>query len=506
MRIAFIVSCLMLFCYSLEVLGQVQRVDTLLDDQGEGLRGQVVDSALGMGLPFAHVFLMLESDTVKLAADAEGYFVYVGTLPDAFRFRVTMMGYRPVDTNYSHELHGSRVRVLMQPEPSALERVEVVAEKSDRRSWRYFILGFNPNWPTHVIDDQDTMFLGRFPKEISQNIIQMLCWVYPNAFPWVRTYGLEDLERFLRTARRAPDSSVTEQVRAAREELSRLQAVPDREFLDLARAKGISPRRYRREQVQALEKLIAYLELRNSQTYIDQTLAQAQERHRLLTQERENHIKNFGEAKYRFKRKIASYTVDGKLYNYGRAISSPYCGLMAVFRVDKKDKRRLHWGLINEEMEEVIPCRYGWVANVPSTIEEQRRTGWSDGRKSQSDNKVNLYFSDPRGWITVGDFDNLSLMGMVDREGKERLPLKFIRWDGRHQIIEFFTLSGSDDDFAPVTVSVNGRLLDGIIDRTGKFTLSPTFSTPIFWDKDRACFYTIEGMITRYFDAYGKER
>jgi len=43
-------------------------------------------------------------------------------------------------------------------------------------------------------------------------------------------------------------------------------------------------------------------------------------------------------------------------------------------------------------------------------------------------------------------------MGMVDREGKERIPLHFVRSGDRHRQIEFFTPCGSLDDFAPVTV------------------------------------------------------
>jgi hypothetical protein len=119
-------------------------------------------------------------------------------------------------------------------------------------------------------------------------------------------------------------------------------------------------------------------------------------------------------------------------------------------------------------------------------------------------------YRDSLGWITVGDFINQELMGMIDRENNVMIPLKFFWMEDRHEWIEFFYTP--EGDFAPVTVKKENKLLDGIIDRKGNFTLEPVYETPIFWDKKRHCFYTDREQGKKekekeriYFNAYGEE-
>ena len=496
-RKMLLMACCCLFLlllFSPLVHGQIQRVDSVGGKQVKGLSGQVVDSARGIGIPFAHVFLIGGNDTVKLAADVDGCFSYAGELPGSARLQVTAIGYRALEALYSPVEHGSYIRIFLQRDTASLDRVEVASRGSNKEY--PFIMQFPMDWCT-IIDEHDTMFMGFFPWEAKRTAIQLICSVFPNHFD-IRSfsyYEYIDTKRFLEEARRTPDPEVTKRVAAAREELSRLRETPDREFAVVAKARGVSPKRYRREQVQILEDLIAKMEERNSQAYIDKTLADAEERLRRLNALKEEIAKE----KYKFKHHVASMTIDGKLYNYNDWATPFNRGLLPVYQRDKENERRRRWGVINDKVQEVVPCRYGWISNIPYSREEGWRIGWG--------NKIEMvfYYPDPRGWITVGDFYNLHLMGMVDREGKERIPLRFVKAEGRHRIIEFFSADVSEEDFAPVTVQRNGKLLDGIIDRSGNFTLAPVHETPIFWDKKRQCFYTGDGKARIYFDARGKK-
>ena len=91
-RKMLLMACCCLFLlllFSSVVHGQIQRVDSVGGKQVKGLSGQVVDSARGIGIPFAHVFLIGGSDTVKLAADVDGCFSYAGELLESVRLQVT---------------------------------------------------------------------------------------------------------------------------------------------------------------------------------------------------------------------------------------------------------------------------------------------------------------------------------------------------------------------------------------------------------------------------------
>jgi len=475
------------------VHSQIQRVDTVGDIDLQGLQGQVVDSAKRLGIPYAHVFLVRGRDTIKLAADVDGRFSYPGTLTDTIQLLVSAVGYEVLNDSYLPLQHGPRVKILMRFKTFSLDALEVVSRRS-RRKDTLKVVGFNFFYSQDIIEDRDTMFKGIFP--VSFDFGQFVMDNYLNDFlhfEWY--YTIKELEKFLRETRWELDTGIANRARAAREHMSFLEKLPDEEFAEAAAARGISPGKYRKEQIRSYEKMIAHFDRVNDQARLNKAIAEAQGRLYELKRLERRMFELFGEAKYKIKRYVASQTVDGHLYNYFAGCFFFIRGLCPVARRNEYNELELRWGFINEQAKEVIPCRYGWVSNVPHSWKAIRASKW---------HYKDFLYPDPLGWITVGDFKNHNLMGMVDREGKERIPLRFIRSGDRHQQIEFFTPRGSLDDFAPVTVWQDGRLLDGIIDRSGNFTLEPTSPSPILWDKKRRCFYT-RGDTTRYFDACGQD-
>jgi len=67
----------------------------------------------------------------------------------------------------------------------------------------------------------------------------------------------------------------------------------------------------------------------------------------------------------RMKRRMAALSVDGKLYDYVVGADYFTCGLMPVARVSQENWRFvLRWGFIDKKVRGVIPCCYGWIADI----------------------------------------------------------------------------------------------------------------------------------------------
>ena len=306
-------------------------------------------------------------------------------------------------------------------------------------------------------------------------------------------------------------------IQALQKLITELKKQPDQALRTTAQAKGQTVREYRKETVQNLETVLKRLKEVNSQRYIDHQIRSSVERLSALRAHQSKVLDSQLVAeRYKAKRWMASKMVDGKLHNYVGTLGHKR-GLICVSRLKYHPlcQREIQaWGFVDYEAREVIPCQYGWAFNRLTLLSRFR---WYTNtlikfKSSPIWIEVPEPYRDSLGWITVGDFINQELMGMIDRENNVMIPLKFFWMEDRHEWIEFFYTP--EGDFAPVTVKKENKLLDGIIDRKGNFTLEPVYETPIFWDKKRHCFYTDreqgkeeeeEEKERIYFNAYGEE-
>ncbi len=191
--------------------------------------------------------------------------------------------------------------------------------------------------------------------------------------------------------------------------------------------------------------------------------------------------------KYDIKRRIASLAVGGKLYNYSR--SRKFChGRAAVARkvYNPENGATTHyWGFIDETGRVVVPFEY---SNVFDFYNRSQAGGVFTDRGD----------SDSQGWTTVRRQDGT--MGMIDIDGRMRIPMKFLM---RKQYPRIFFYETPWGEFAQVCDAVTEKY--GIIDRKGNYTMQPTETNVILWYTDVKCFgyRTEEGKLVT-FDPYGK--
>lgn len=194
-----------------------------------------------------------------------------------------------------------------------------------------------------------------------------------------------------------------------------------------------------------------------------------------------HHASEYSPARiYAYKREIATYTVDGRLHNYIAARPFRH-GRAAVAR--KTDGDEL-WGFVDGNGREVIPCRYSLVFDF-----NNRKFYKSGGVFERLDDQ------DDRPWTTAWNREG---MGMIDRDGRMVIPFRFSTHHDRTAIVFYKTRWG---EFAPVYDRKTNK--EGIIDRSGNYTLKPTHFSIVFYT-DLQCFGT-QGKDRIFFDPYGNK-
>ncbi len=189
------------------------------------------------------------------------------------------------------------------------------------------------------------------------------------------------------------------------------------------------------------------------------------------------------------KAEIRRLTVDGKLHNYDEIRDFRHRrAAVAVRRPAKNSNRETvqWWGFVDERMQLVIPCEYRVVHNFNNSSYYKRF--WNDSMEDE----------DNRGWTTVAR-NNMSEMGMIDRDGKMKIPFKFTL--DEHHVHKLVFIQTPWGEFARVYRSQEKK--EGIIDRNGEYTLPPTYEF-IRWFEDKQCFSTEVNGKQIYFDAWGK--
>ena len=187
------------------------------------------------------------------------------------------------------------------------------------------------------------------------------------------------------------------------------------------------------------------------------------------------------EQRYAFKRKAAALAVGGRLWRKAR-----------IFRYGRAAVARLMngtelWGFIDLSGQPVVPCRYLRVYDFRNR--NYRSKGVFDPMEDE----------ETRMWTTV--ITPGSLMGMIDADGREVIPCKFVPHSSGYDKVWFHPTP--QGEFAPVQEKASGKY--GIIDRSGNYTLPPTYDGIIRYDAGRQCFeYFSWGDKKRiYFDHKG---
>lgn len=148
----------------------------------------------------------------------------------------------------------------------------------------------------------------------------------------------------------------------------------------------------------------------------------------------------------------------------------------------------MRWGFIDESGRQVAPCKYWKVYDFKNR--NYRSDGVFDPQGDQ----------DTRMWTTVvapGSYK----MGMIDGDGREVIPCRFVtHTSGYDKIVFHITPWG---EYAPVQEQEGGKY--GIIDRNGNYTLPLTYDRIIRYDYDRECFSSFQSATagTVYFDHRG---
>ncbi len=199
------------------------------------------------------------------------------------------------------------------------------------------------------------------------------------------------------------------------------------------------------------------------------------------------------EKKYALKHRFAALAVDGKLHGYTRVRSFRH-GRAAVCREEYKPENGMtlqYWGFIDESVREVVPCIYYRVCDFYNITHN------ASVFVSRED-------ADTRGWTTVWKSTGNGLVqGMVDKDGKMKIPCKFAVLEEGEQYQRIIFNQTAQGEFAAVCDYETNKY--GIIDRQGNYTMQSAEKHTIYWYTDIQCFgyRTDDGKLVT-FDAYGR--
>lgn len=188
------------------------------------------------------------------------------------------------------------------------------------------------------------------------------------------------------------------------------------------------------------------------------------------------------EQKYAIKKKIAAMAVGGRLWRKARNFRWGRAAVSTL--VNGKEL----WGFIDLSGRQAVPCKYWNVEDF------KNRRSHSSGVFDPQEDK------DDRMWTTVVEPENFC-MGMIDADGREVIPCKFIPHSSGYDLLVFHKTPWGE--YAPVQERASGKY--GIIDRGGNYTLNPTYDGMIRYDKDRQCFeyFNFEKTERVYFNHTG---
>lgn len=289
----------------------------------------------------------------------------------------------------------------------------------------------------------------------------------------------------------AVDAKTQELVDGIKKQIAKTEKQPASSFAAKAKQRGVTPEEMKAQTLEALNKMLETTLQTSGQTarQLTPAMRSSEERYRMLKQKEAMDATVKAEM-YNLKRQMATYMVDGKLHDYD-AVRDFRHGRAAVAKREKtKHGSQLVWGFVDERMRLVIPRRYALAFDF-NNYKNYRSQGVFE----------EFYDRDTRPWTTVASAESGGvMMGMIDKDGNEVIPLKFICHEAHHMWIEFFNTPWGE--YAPVTIMTTpGNYLEGIIDREGNYTLEPTYKH-IVWYKDLQCFGTT-GDNCIYFDHKG---
>lgn len=185
--------------------------------------------------------------------------------------------------------------------------------------------------------------------------------------------------------------------------------------------------------------------------------------------------------KYAVKKKIAAMAMGGKLYNYSKVRNFRYGRAAVAIQVNGEER----WGFIDETGRRVVPCKY---SNVFDFKNRRYRSGGVFDPQSDMDDRM---------WTTV--WEPGKGMGMVDADGREVIPCRYRSDKFGYIYIEF--LKTPWGEYAPVQDRETGKF--GIIDRSGNYTLAPSYTEKIIFYTDLKRFTTTVDGERIYFDQRG---
>lgn len=349
------------------------------------------------------------------------------------------------------------------------------------------------------IDDSDTMQAGAYRIENEERLkplFEQLKELDKVHFSEQDKKDLAQMENARSNASEASvitamDAKTKELVDAINKQIAATEKKPVSSFAADAKSRGISPEAMKTKQIAALKQMLATTEQAGKQTVKQMTPAMrsSEERYMMLKQ-KETFATTVNQEMYSLKNKIAALMVDGKLHDYD-AVNQFRNGRAAVAkREPSKHGSQLVWGFVDERMRLVIPRRYAKVFDF-NNYKNYRSQGVFE----------EFYDRDSRPWTTVFSAESGgAMMGMIDKDGNEVIPMKFVCHEAHHMWIEFFKTPWGE--YAIVTIMTTpGKYLEGIIDRNGNYTMEPKYDH-IEWYKDLQCFGTT-GDNRIYFDHKG---
>ncbi len=352
-----------------------------------------------------------------------------------------------------------------------------------------------------LIDEQDTLLAGAYRAENEErlNALGMELFDLSNQRLSEReAKELAELEKLLAESSASSGTSnpkVAEEMQMIKDKIASVENASDSELERYAKVRKVSVAEYRSRQLASLRRMLSRYEKASAKASVSGAEAQARNMYDLLKRKQEASAGIIPKM-YAVKWQMAALMIDGKLHNYVDIHDFRHGRAAVAIRERFYSKgegvwtHRNVWGFVDEQMRLVIPCQYARVFD------------FNNYKNYRSKGVFEKFFDrDDRPWTTVFTLESGGgMMGMIDRDGKEMIPSKFISSEQHHEWIEFIKTPWGE--YAIVTIMKGQReYVEGIIDRNGNYTLAPAYKH-IVWYTDLQCFGTT-GDDRIYFDHNG---
>ena len=352
-----------------------------------------------------------------------------------------------------------------------------------------------------LIDEQDTLLAGAYRVENEERLTALgmeLFELSNRRLSESEAKELAELEKLLAESSASSGTSnpkAAEEMQMIKDKIASVEKATDSELAYQAKVRKMSVAEYRSKQLEALRKMLTSYEQVSSKASVSGAEAQAKKMYDLLKQKQAASAGIIPKM-YAVKRRMAALMVDGKLHNYVEIHDFRHGRAAVAIRERFYSKgqgvwtHRNVWGFVDERMRLVIPCQYARVFDF-NNYKNYRSKGVFE----------EFFDRDDRPWTTVFTLESGGgMMGMIDRDGKEMIPSKFISSEQHHEWIEFIKTPWGE--YAIVTIMKGQReYVEGIIDRSGNYTLEPAYKHLVYYD-DLQCFGTT-GDDRIYFDHKG---